>query len=110
MNTSKLTITYNGLTKSVAAWARITGKPYAVLVSRKKAGWDDADIIERPARRYKKNKSGATKYKHPRLKNGLRVATEGEALSGCTPDQRALLNEFKHAADNGRWFYEPGVA
>jgi len=102
MGEHKHTITHRGITRTVAQWARITGIGYAVLKSRKEAGWDDARILSTPVL-----KKGANR---PRIAEGLEVATEGEAMSGTTEEQRAVLAEMKRTADNSRWFYEPGAA
>lgn len=48
------TLTYAGMTFTLAKWAQITGIKIHLLADRKKMGWDAARIFETPPRKYEK--------------------------------------------------------
>jgi hypothetical protein len=52
------TITYNNKTEGLKYWVKLTGISYSTLLYRKKAKWDDKDIIET-----KPNQRREKKYK-----------------------------------------------
>lgn len=43
-----MNLTYNGITKSAAEWARVIGIPSATIVSRKGRGWSDEKALSEP--------------------------------------------------------------
>ena len=55
---SPITLTYNGETKTIYGWVKVTGLTYHAIHSRFKAGWSDERILTTPLQ---SNHKGADK-------------------------------------------------